>query len=157
MRLPRELVDMLASDDVFGGQPTSQAFPLLTIADSGHPHVCLLSSAQVGVDLGESAVLVSVAGRQTRRNLEARGLGTVVAVRGSTAFYTKCRVTDRTEVDGRAGFVLEALEVKEDSAGVDLVPMGFHFRPELAEAERWATDAAVLAALRDRRSDAEDA
>jgi hypothetical protein len=150
--LPDDLLDILASDDIFGGQSTSQAFPLLTVAESGHPHVCLLSSAQVSVASDGSAILVSVAGRETCGNLDARALATVVAVRGITAYYTKCRVSDRTEVEGRAGFALEPLNVKTDRAGVDLVPLGFHFRPELAEAERWAIDTAVLADLHERRS-----
>jgi hypothetical protein len=148
--LPDDLVDILASDDIFGGQSTSQALPLLTVADSGHPHVCLLSSAQVGVAAGAGAVLVSVAGRETRANLDARGLATVVAVRGISAYYTKCVVVDRTEVQGRAGFALEPVDVKVDRAGVELVALGFHFRPELAEAERWAVDTAVLADLHER-------
>jgi hypothetical protein len=148
--LPDDLVDIFASDDIFGGQSTSQAFPLLTVADSGHPHVCLLSSAQVGVVADRGAIVVSVAGRETCANLDARGLATVVAVRGISAYYTKCRLADRTEVQGRAGFALEPLDVKIDRAGVELVPLGFHFRPELAEAERWAVDTAVLADLHER-------
>jgi len=150
--LPADLVDILASDDIFGGQSTSQAFPLLTVAESGHPHVCLLSSAQVSVAAGGAAILVSVSARDTCSNLDSRRLATLVAVRGISAYYTKCRVSDRTEVEGRAGFALEPLDVKTDRAGVDLVPLGFHFRPELAEAERWAVDTAVLADLHDRWS-----
>ncbi|GAB2447554.1 hypothetical protein GCM10027062_31620 [Nocardioides hungaricus] len=148
--LPDELVDLLATDDIFGGESTSQAFPFLTVADSGHPHVALLSSAQIGVSDDGSAILVSVAGRETCANLDARGLATVVAVRGVTAYYAKCQVLARTEVQGRAGYALQPLDVKLDRAGVELVPLGFHFKPELADAERWVVDAAVLADLRTR-------
>jgi hypothetical protein len=149
--LPEGLVDILASEELFDGQLVSQALPLLTVADTGHPHVCLLSTAQVDVDRSRTAALVSVAGRETTRNLDRSGLATIVAVRGKTAFYAKCRTVDRVDVEGRAGFALEAIHVKPDSAGVDLVAMGFHFREQLARAEQWALDAAVLAQLRLRR------
>jgi hypothetical protein len=149
MRLPAAVSMLLSSDDLFADHgSTSQAFALLTVAESGHPHVCLLSVAQVDVSGDDETVFVSIAGRTTCQNLLARGLATLIAIEGATAHYVKASVAFSTVVGGRMGFALAVDELKADSAGVELRPLSFRFSPELAIEERWSADETVLAALR---------
>lgn len=145
MKLPAEIVEILTSGD--DSSAIRQAFPLLTVSDSGHPHVYLLSTAQV--DVLDDTVLVSVAGRTTRRNLHSRPLATLVAVEGVLAYYVESRVTTAIDVEGREGFALSVDKVRRDSAGVELTPLSFRFAPDLPVRERWATDEIVLAGLRE--------
>jgi hypothetical protein len=147
VRLPVELVDILSPDDGEEPPEVRQAFALLTVADSGHPHVCLLSSAQLRVADDHEAVLVSVFGRSTRRHLDGRRLATLVAVGGATAYYVEFAVVDTVDVDDRRGYTLAVGGVLTDTAGVDLLPLRFRYRSELAEAERWSVDQKVLATL----------
>lgn len=147
MILPVEIAEILASSDADDSASMRQAFPLLTVSDSGHPHVYLLSTAQL--DVVDDTILVSVAGRTTRNNLHARGLATLVAVEGVTAYYLKSRLLSVVDGDGREGFALTVEEVRRDSAGVELSPLSFRFAATLPVKERWATDEAVLSRLRD--------
>jgi hypothetical protein len=151
VRLPVELVDILSSDD--GGEPLElrQAFTLLTVADSGYPHVCLLSSAQIRLADDNEAVLASVFGKSTRRHLDNRRLATLVAVGAATAYSVTCRVVDTVDVEDRRGYTLAVDDVVADSAGVELSPLQFHYVSQLADVERWSVDETVLATLQRRR------
>lgn len=124
-----------------------QAFSLITVAASGHPHVLLLSRHQLAFS-SQSELLVSVHGRQTRSNLKERPQATLVGVIADAAHYLKCTILRDIEEAERSGYAMRVDEHESDSAGVRLSPLSFEFSPELAASERWDLDREVLASLR---------
>lgn len=128
--------------------PKNQAFPLVTVGPSGHPHVLLLSHRQLELSRSGGTLLVSVHGRRTRSNLRENRRATLIAVEGESAHYLKCTLVRAIDRDDRGGLELRIDEHERDTAGVELGPLTFHFSPELEANERWDLDEAVLAALR---------
>lgn len=129
-------------------QGFDQAFPLVTVDPVGYPHVALLAAAQLGLDDTATLILASVAGTNTRHNLERDRRATLLAVDGMALHVAKLRVVSSLDVLDRAGFVLRLESHKRDSAGTALRPMLFARSDELIAAERWDTDALVLDRLR---------
>jgi hypothetical protein len=124
-----------------------QAIPLLTVDPGGFPHVALLSRAQLR-DAGTGRDLLAVvwAGR-TSAHLRATGLATVILVGGQLAWYLKMSVVGFVSREGRFGVILRLVQCVSDTAGVDLVPMGYRGSPELAVEEGWDADKEVLDVL----------
>jgi hypothetical protein len=129
-------------------EPMDQAFPLLTVDAAGYPHVALLASAQLGVDVALTVVLASVAGTTTRANLSRDRRATLLAVDGIALHIAKVDVVATVETDDRAGFALAVTSYRLDSAGTALHPMMFARSDALMAAERWDKDTEVLARLR---------
>jgi hypothetical protein len=121
-----------------------QAIPLLTVDRDGFPHVALLSRAQLR-DGGTGRDLLAVVwAGTTSANLVASGRATVILVGGQVAWYLKLTVVRVVEHEGRVGVILRLARSIADSAGVDLVPMGFRSSAELAAEEGWDADQQVL-------------
>jgi hypothetical protein len=121
-----------------------QAIPLLTVDNDGFPHVALLSRAQLR-DGGNARDLHAVVwAGTTSANLMATRRATVILVGGQVAWYLKLAVIRAVEHDGRVGVILRLAKSIADSAGVDLVPMGFRSSAALAAEEGWDADRQVL-------------
>jgi Pyridoxamine 5'-phosphate oxidase len=87
MTVPSEIVAALAGWPEAGSwEPT---FPLLTVDESGFPHVCLLSRAELHADAHR--VYAVLASPTTVRNLSRRPAATVVVVLAESADYLKVR------------------------------------------------------------------
>jgi hypothetical protein len=121
-----------------------QAIPLLTVDNDGFPHVALLSRAQLR-DGGTARDLHAVVwAGTTSANLAATRRATVILVGGQVAWYLKLTVVRAVEHEGRVGVILRLAKSIADSAGVDLVPMGFRSSAALAAEEGWDADRQVL-------------
>lgn len=146
MDVPEDLVALIrpAADE----QEFDQAFPLVTVDAAGFPHVALLAAAQLDVDDAARWILASVAGPNTRRNLDRERRATLLAVDGIALHVAKLTVVSSVEAPDRAGYALRLEAHKRDSAGTALHPMLFARSAELVAAERWDTDAVVLDRLR---------
>jgi hypothetical protein len=130
--------------------PFDQAIPLLTVDQDGFPHVALLSRAQMR-DGGSGRDLHAVVwAGTTSANLMATRRATVILVGGQVAWYLKLTVVRVVERGGRVGVVLRLARSIADSAGVDLVPMGFRSSAALAAEEGWDADEQVLDLLGQR-------
>jgi hypothetical protein len=147
VNVPEALAELIRPAEA--ARPLDQAFPLLTVDESGYPHVALLASAQLGVDAGASVLLASVAGTNTRANLVRDRRATLLAVDGVALHVTKVDVVATVEGDDRTGFALQVASYRLDSAGTALHPMLFARSDELVAAERWDKDTAILGRLRD--------
>lgn len=122
-----------------------QAFVLLTAAPDGPIDVCLLSRTEVVA--GPSAVQVVVASTKARRNLEACGRATLVAVAGNAGHYLSLELRRTVEADGALAAELEVVRYLRDDLGVELQPMRFRVEPRLEADERWDRTAALLRRL----------
>lgn len=121
-----------------------QAIPLLTVDKDGFPHVALLSRAQMrNGGTRRDLHAVTWAGT-TGANLMASRRATVILVGGQVAWYLKLTVVRVVEHHGRVGVILRLARSIADSAGVDLVPMGFRSSAALAAEEGWDIDQQVL-------------
>lgn len=125
-----------------------QAFPFLTVSETGHPHVCLLSRAQLAASADGRSLFVSLHSSGAVSNLHRHQGATLVAVAGQAAYSIRVRPVRALVLAGRAGFELEVLGCRPDSTGVSLSPLQFEPSRALARAERWEKDAAVLQVLR---------
>ncbi|MGP4020622.1 hypothetical protein [Saccharopolyspora sp. 5N708] len=130
-----------------------QAFPLLTVDESGFPHVALLSRAELDVDADRGAILAVVASGQTRANIRRCGQATLIAVHGEVAHYAKLRTASTTDQDGLLGCVFRLVSHKRDSLGIPLAPIGFQPTAEIVEMEHWARTRNLLDRLRARATE----
>lgn len=124
-------------------------FPLLTVDESGFPHVCQLGRAELDAD-GDRIYAV-VAGATTISNLHRAGRATLVVVSRHAATSCKLQVAGDPIRDGRlVGFVFRVVSTKHDSAGVLLREPRFLATEAVTVAERWTTAAGLLGELRSR-------
>jgi hypothetical protein len=100
MTVPSEIVAALAgSPEVASWEPM---FPLLTVDDSGFPHVCLLSRAELQADVQH--VYAVLASPTTVSNLRQRPAATLLVVLADSACYLKGQGdTSRPVQPGRGG------------------------------------------------------
>jgi hypothetical protein len=142
-QIPAAALALLAPD-LGRRDPFDQAIPFLTVDKDGFPHVALLSRAQMR-DGGTGRDLHAVVwAGTTSANLMAGRRATVILVGGQVAWYLKLNVVRFVEHDGRVGVRLRLAKSIADSAGVDLVPMGFRSSAALAAEEGWDADGQVL-------------
>jgi hypothetical protein len=87
MTVPSEIVAALAGWPEVGSR--EPMFSLLTVDESGFPHVCLLSRAER--DAGAHHVYAALASPTTVRNQSRRPAATVVVVLAESADYLKVR------------------------------------------------------------------
>ena len=94
-----------------------RALPLLTVDERGRPHPMLLSYLEVrAVSVARIRVAVG-ATSGTRRNLEARGVATLLVVEPDVTMYIKCRASGTPLLAGDlASFELAVEDVLEDAA-----------------------------------------
>lgn len=149
VEVPEEVAALFDEEqETPAGLGNNQAFSLITVSPSGHPHVLLLSQTQLALSSSKDELLVSVHGQQTRSNLKEHHQATLAAVTADAAHYLKCTVMRDIEKAGRGGFELRIDEHERDSAGVRLSPLSFEFSPELAVSEHWDLDRDVVLTLR---------
>ncbi len=143
-QLPAAVAELLASPLRVGAP--AQAFPLLTTGESGHPHLMLLSAAELRLR-SDGALLLALAGPTTQQNLLRSGQATLLAVEGTTVHVLKLDLARSTQVEGLLGAVMTCHAHKGDSLGIALSPLGFTPTEELATLERWDRSERVLDAL----------
>lgn len=121
---------------------------LMTVREDRAVHVTLLSRAEVEV-VGTGHVLLALAGRTTPTNLLRERHGSLVVVEGTTC--TTIGLTPVADLvhEGMTGVVAAVVEVREDSLGIPLRPLGFTVPADLPGVERWETSAQLLGRLAD--------
>ena len=140
-RVPVELLPLLAGRSPAIGLP-SQMFPLLTVDDLGYPHACFVSCAEVRA--AEDSIVVTIASRASRGNLERSGRALLLAVVDDAAYHLKLRVRRAHREDDRVTVTCTVTHVKRDSVGVALRAMTFVPTDELRELERWTASQRAL-------------
>jgi hypothetical protein len=148
--LPPDLQERLSQQDL--PRLLGRALPLLTVDDRGRPHPMLCSYLEL-LAISPTAIRVAVGARSgTRRNLEARGVATLLVIEPEATIYVKCRAPGTPLLSGDlARFELIVEDVLEDEtaegeAGARITG-GLTYAPVPALDSEWAR--AVLAALRD--------
>ncbi len=147
--LPPDLQKRLSQQDL--PHLLGRALPLLTADDRGRPHPMLCSYLEL-LAVSATTIRVAVGARSSaRRNLEARGVATLLVVEPDVTTYVKCRASGAPLLSGelaRFGLVVE--EVLEDAAAEGeegaRITGGLTYAPVPALDSEWAR--AVLAALR---------
>ena len=147
--LPPALQARLSQQDL--PRLLGRGLPLLTVDAGGRPHPMLCSYLEL---LAKSATMIRVAvgaGTGTARNLEARGVATLLIAEPDVTMYVKCRAAGAPLLSGNlARFELAVEEVLEDSAAEGeegaRITGGVTYAPVPALDSDWAR--AVLKVLR---------
>ena len=94
-----------------------RGLPLLTVDDRGRPHPMICSYLEL-LAVNATTIRVAVGARSgTRRNLEARGVATLLIVEPDVTMYVKCRAAGVPLMAGElARFDLVVEDVLEDEA-----------------------------------------
>lgn len=119
---------------------------LLTVLDSGFPHVCLLSRAEL--EPAGDHVLVVLAGRRSVANLDRDRRATLLVVADTTVYSVLLEAVHRVEHGGMVGFRARVSDCRADSLGIPLTPIGYVPPASLPSAERWEVTGEVLTRLR---------
>jgi len=147
--LPPDLQKRLSQQDL--PRLLGRALPFLTVDDRGRPHPMLCSYLEL-LAVSATVIRVAVGARSgARRNLEARGVATLLVVEPDATIYIKCRASGAPRLsDDLARFELLVEEVLEDEAAEGEagagITGGLTYAPVPALDSEWAR--AVLAALR---------
>lgn len=147
--LPPPLEARLSQRDLPG--LLGRALPLLTVDEWGRPHPMLCSYLEL-LAVSASCIRVVVGARSSaRRNLEARGVATLLMAEPDLTFYVKCRASSPPVAVGElARFELAVEDVLEDAAAEyeqgARITSGLTYGPVPALDSEWAR--ATLAALR---------
>jgi hypothetical protein len=147
--LPPDLQKRLSQQDL--PRLLGRALPLLTVDDRGRPHPMLCSYLEL-LAVSATVIRVAVGGRSSaRRNLEARGVATLLIVEPDATIYIKCRASGAPWLsDDLARFELLVEEVLEDEAAEGeagaRITGGLTYAPVPTLDSEWAR--AVLAVLR---------
>jgi hypothetical protein len=147
--LPPDLQKRLSQRDLT--RLLGRALPLLTVDDRGRPHPMLCSYLEL-LAVSPTAIRVVVGARSgSRRNLEARGVATLLVIEPDVTMYVKCRTSGAPVLSGDlARFELLVEEVLEDAAAEGeegaRITGGLTYAPVPALDSEWAR--AVVAALR---------
>ncbi len=113
--LPPDLQKRLSQQDL--PRLLGRALPLLTVDDRGRPHPMLCSYLELRA-VSATAIRVALGARSsTRRNLETRGVASLLVVEPDATVYVKCRTSGAPLLSGElARFELLVEEVLEDEA-----------------------------------------
>jgi hypothetical protein len=147
--LPPALEKRLSQQDL--PRFLGRALPLLTVDDRGRPHPMLCSYLEL-LAVSVTVIRVAVGVRSSaRRNLETRGVATLLVVEPDVTTYVKCRAAGAPLLSGDlARFELIVEDVLEDEAAEGeagaRITGGLTYAPVPALDSEWAR--AVLAALR---------
>jgi flavin reductase (DIM6/NTAB) family NADH-FMN oxidoreductase RutF len=147
--LPSALEKRLSQGDL--PRLLGRGLPLLTVDEHGRPHPMLCSYLEI---LAVSATVIRVvvgAESSSRRNLEARGVATLLVVEPDVTMYVTCRASGAPLLSGQlARFELVVEDVLEDAAveGEEgaRITGGVTYSPVPALESDWAR--ATLAVLR---------
>ena len=151
--LPPGLRSLFSQADL--GPLLGRALPFVTLSADGSLHPMLCSHLEwLAVDAGTLRLAISGRSRSAR-NLEERGVGTLLLVEPALTIYIKCRAMGPPlRLGALARFTLAVEDVLEDSPeeaeGDARIVSGIRYAPPPSLAEPWARD--VLAALRDDRT-----
>ena len=132
-----------------------RALPLLTLDDQGRPHPMLCSYLEL-LAVSPTAIRLAVAARSSaRRNLEARGVATLIIAEPDVTMYIKSRAAAAPLTVGElVRFDLAVDDVLEDTAAdyeeSARITGGLTYAPVPALDSDWAR--ATLAALRLERA-----
>ena len=147
--LPPDLQKRLSQQDL--PRLLGRALPLLTVDDRGRPHPMLCSYLEL-LAVSATAIRVALGARSSaRRNLETRGVATLLVVEPDVTMYVKCRTSGAPVLSGDlARFELLVEEVLEDEAAEGeagaRITGGLTYAPVPVPDSEWAR--AILAALR---------
>jgi hypothetical protein len=142
MTVPSEIVATLAGwPEVASWEPM---FPLLTVDDSGFPHVCLLSRAELQADAQH--VYAVLASPTTLSNLRQRPVATLLVVLTDSACYLKLRAVHIGQ-SGPAEVVFEVTMSTRDSLAIPLRAPQYLVAASLPAAEAWERSAELLTGL----------
>ena len=145
MTVPSEIVAALAgSPEVASWEPM---FPLLTVDDSGFPHVCLLSRAELQADAQH--VYAVLASPTTVSNLRQRPAATLLVVLADSACYLKVRPV-HIGPSAPAEVVFEVITSARDSLAIPLKAPQYLVARSLPAAEAWERSAELLTGLVER-------
>ena len=128
-----------------------RGLPLLTVDERGRPHPMFCSYLEL-LAVSATVIRVAIGARSgARRNLEARGVATLLVVEPDVTMYVKCRASGAPLLSGElARFELVVEEVLEDAAAEGeegaRITGGLTYAPVPALDSEWAR--ATLAALR---------
>jgi flavin reductase (DIM6/NTAB) family NADH-FMN oxidoreductase RutF len=151
--LPPDLQKRLSQQDL--PRLLGRALPLLTVDDRGRPHPMLCSYLEL-LAVSATVIRVAIGARSSaRRNLETRGVATLLVVEPDATMYVKCRAAGTPLMAGElARFDLVVEDVLEDAAAEGeegaRITGGLIYAPVPALDSNWAR--ATLAALRLERS-----
>jgi hypothetical protein len=132
-----------------------RALPLLTLDDQGRPHPMLCSYLEL-LAVSPTTIRLAIAARSSaRRNLEARGVATLIIAETDVTMYIKCRAAAGPLIVGDlVRFELAVEDVLEDAAADyeegARITGGLTYAPVPALDSEWAL--ATLAALRLERA-----
>lgn len=143
MTTPPDVVAMLAGRPAAG--TWEPMFPLLTVDDSGFPHVCLLSRAELAAD--NRWVYAVLTSRNTIKNLSRDRKATLVVVGTDTASYVKLTVRESVPDGDWLGVACQVASAKNDSLHIPLRPPQYLVTQELSVTENWARGERMLARL----------
>jgi hypothetical protein len=148
--LPPELVARFSQTDL--PARLGRGLPFLTLAADGTLHPMLCSDLEwLAVDARTLRLAIAARSRSAR-NLEERGVGTLLVVEPGLTIYIKCRAMGAPRrVGDLARFSLAVEDVLEDAPSAEegdvRITGGITYAPVPALEEPWAQ--AVLAALRE--------
>jgi hypothetical protein len=147
--LPPELVARFSQTDL--PARLGRGLPFLTLAADGTLHPMLCSYLEWRAVDARTLRLALAAGSRSARNLEERGVGTLLVVEPGLTIYIKCRAMGAPRRLGElARFSLAVEDVLEDSPTAEegdvRITGGITYAPVPALEEPWAQT--VLAALR---------
>jgi hypothetical protein len=140
LAVPPEIVT--AHDGQPGVGSWEPMFPLLTVDDSGFPHVCLLSRAELRAD--QRHIYAVLASPTTTANLRRRPVATLVVIQADTAHYLKLRVA-RASSSTPVAVAFEPASLLSDSLSVPLTPPRYLVASSLPVTEAWSASAELLA------------
>lgn len=147
--LPAALLAQLSQADL--AARLGRGLPFITLGADGTLHPMLSSYLEwLAVD-ARTLRLVIAAGSRSARNLEERGVGTLLLVEPAQTVYVKCRATGAPlRRDGLARFSLTVEDVLEDvpteDEGSARITSGIGYAPAPSLEAAWVR--AVLGALR---------
>lgn len=142
MTVPPAIVAVLAGSPKVGAW--EPMFPFLTVDESGFPHVCLLSRAELDSD--PHHVYAVLASPTTVQNLSRRPAATLMVIVDDCAHYLKLRVV-HSRGSGLTAVVFEVISSVHDSLSIPLMSPRYLVASSLPVAEAWAQSAELLASL----------
>jgi hypothetical protein len=144
-QIPTSVVDTLTGYPEVG--VPDAIIPLLTVDEGGHPHVCLLSRAELDADTNH--VYAVVASPVSRSNIIRDRRATLIIFTAKSAYYAKLDAATVEEDDHLLGVVFSLHSFKEDGDET------FHMEPPrylptdaIALMEHWDLSRSFLRRLR---------
>jgi hypothetical protein len=141
--VPPEVLAMLSGRPATG--EWEAMYPMLTVDDTGFPHVCLLSRAELNAD--RRNIYAVLASPQTIVNVRRTGKITLITFGADTATYLKLRITESVEDKNLFGIICKISSVKRDTLHIPLRPPQYLVTDALPETEDWARSARVMTQL----------